>query len=221
MRFTLGTHNTLDGEGRESMFADLLFFTEAALTPRDHARFIARGFGLLECPEQRDLAIAYRRSLFRRRDRIHYHRVVDGVAGVTPNRGTAWLTLEHRATATAIAAVWEHRINAAFPPYVRGEPVFRRKAWHDHTDHTLDLIDRLVTSRYLVLAGGDVNTPDGVRGYWPALERGFHFDRLALRVEPDGNPHELPWSLGPTEYLSNLGSDHPRLRVQVIRTPTR
>lgn len=203
------------------MFADLILFTEATVTLRDRVRFRAGGYSLLVCKAQPDLAIAYRRALFRKASGIHYHRVVDGVPGVTPNRGTAWIPLVHKPTRTPVAAVWEHRINAAFPPYVRGEPKFRRRAWNEHTDWTLDLMDRLTTSAYLVLAGGDVNTPDSVRGYWPALERGFHFDRLALRVERDDNPHELPWSLGPSDYLSNAGSDHPRLRAKVTRTPTR
>lgn len=220
MRFTLGTHNTHDGAAAPSMFADVVLFTEAAITHRDRARFIASGYSLVVCRDQRDLAIGYRRSVFERAGQLHYGQVVEGVPGVTPNRGTAWLPLDHRSTGDRFAFVFEHRINAAFPPYVRGEAKFRRAKWKEHTDHTLDLMDRLATSGYIVPAGGDVNTPQGVRGYWPHPERGHLFDRLAL-TQPTGP--ELPhrWFIGDGEYLSPAGSDHPRLRATITRTSTR
>lgn len=234
VRFQLGTHNTLDGAARPSMFADLILFTEAAVTLADRARFARRGFALVVCRQQRDLAIAYRRSLFKRAGDIHYAHLVDGWKEVTPPRGTAWLPLVHRPSRDLLAAVWAHRINAAFPPYVRGEPVFRRAAWHRHTDHDVDLIDRLSTSGYVVPAGGDVNTPPDVRGYPGSLERGTGFDRLALsppnkhhRTSADAGEtfsvlrEQTRWTLGPAEYLSNAGSDHPRLRATVTRTTTR
>lgn len=212
MRFTLGTHNTLDGRARPTTFADLILFTEANVTGLDRLRFRAAGYGLLVCREQPDLAVGWRRDLFKREGEISYHRIVTGVPEVTPNRGTAWLPLVHRPTLVPVAAVWEHRINAAFPPYVRGEGTFRRRAWRDHTNYTLDLIDRLAGSRYLCLAGGDVNTPERVPGYWPNVERGERLDRLALGLDD-----VEAWQLGDAQYLSTAGSDHPRLVVEVVR----
>lgn len=224
MKFTLGTHNTLDGAARPTMFADVVLFTEAAVTLRDRARFLRSGYALVVCRQQRDLAIAYRRALFERAGDIHYAQVVEGVPGVTPNRGTAWLPLDHRATGDRFAVVWEHRINAAFPPYERGEPEFRRAAWKAHTDHTLDLVDRLTTSGWIVPMGGDVNTPPNVRGYWPHPERGRALDRLAVAVNGHKNFRPDPvarWVIGDAQYLSNAGSDHPRLRATITRTSTR
>ena len=53
-----------------------------------------------------------------------------------------------------------------------------------------------------VLAGGDVNTPNGVKGYPGLHEVGHHFDRLAS-TQPLKSP----------ELMSRMGSDHPRLRA--------
>lgn len=230
--FTIGTHNLHDEAGVPTRFADLVLFTEAIphtieqvarpdaappLTPVDQLRrstAIAAtrlaGYGVVVVHPQPDLVLMYRRRLFKRRGPCHYHRVVDGVPHVTPNRGTAWQLLEHRGTGILVAAVWEHRINAAFEPFVRGEPQFRRLSWQQHTDHTNDLIARLRDSGYLVLSGGDVNTPRGVDGYMLGSERGEGFDRLALAA-----PKPREWRLSAPEYLSRKGSDHPRLRATV------
>jgi hypothetical protein len=216
--FLLGTHNTLDAAARPTMFADLLLFTEAVITAADRERFRRAGFALLVVRQQPDLAIAYRRSLFARAGAIGYHHVVDGDPLVTPNRGTAWLPLTYRPTRDPFTAMWAHRINAAFPPYVRGEPEFRRRMWREHTAFDLDLIARRRRVS-TVAAGGDANTPEGVDAYPGSAERGHRFDRLAL--EPH-HVHDAPrWQIGDAQYMTAIGSDHPRLRARVTRTSTR
>jgi hypothetical protein len=102
-----------------------------------------------------------------------------------------------------VALVDEHRINAAFPPYIRGEGRFRRIKWELHTRRTLRIIRRLKRKGYTVYAGGDLNTPEGVSGYRGVLhETGKHFDRL-------GSTKPFKRTL----VLSKLGSDHFRLRA--------
>lgn len=224
MRFTLGTHNLHDEAGQPTRFADLILFTEAiphtvddALsrpTPSQRARALvartklrATGYAVVVVRHQPDLIIAWRRRVFRRMGPLSYERVVDGVPHVTPNRGTAWLPLQHRATGRRIAAVWEHRINAAFPPFVRGEPKFRADMWRAHTAHSTNLVETLHAAGWLVVAGGDENTPEHIHAYPTMREVGHSFDRLALR-----GPRA---HIGQPFYLSRKGSDHPRLRASV------
>lgn len=216
--FTLGTHNLHDDAGSPSMFADVVLFTEAV--PRtvrarlgQRARFAAAraaGRQVVVCREQRDLVVVVRRSLIQVTG-TSYHRFVEGLEGVTPHRGTFTVYGKLRESGQLVAVNVEHRINAAFAPWVRGEPAFRRAAWSRHTSGTLDLVDRQAASGYVVLAGGDVNTPERIAGYSMAgvLERGERLDRLAVVAG------RTPVRVGRAEYLSRKGSDHPRLRVTV------
>lgn len=192
---TLGTHNLLDGKAPATPFADVIFFTEA------HPINSLPGYQMWKCPKQRDLVIAVSESLGWDDLEWHYDRAIFGAKKVSPHRGTLWLTSERH----KVALVDEHRINAAFPPYKRGEALFRRLAWWSHTRMTLRIIRRLIRKGYTVHAGGDLNTPRGVSGYEGVLnERGSHYDRLGSTR-----------AMGPAKRLARLGSDHWRIKAKV------
>jgi hypothetical protein len=224
--FTWGGHNLHDEAGIPTMFADAVIFTEAiphtivddlarqttkqrAARAARHTKLRLTGHRVIVCREQPDLVLVVRRRLFKIKGRS-YTKYVDGIRRVTPNRGTFVVSAEHRPTGQPVAFVGEHRINAAFRPWIRGEREFRQAAWKRHTDGTWNTITRLKDSGYLVPAGGDLNTPHGIPGYpvW-MTERGEGFDRLGLA----GNGH-----MGPARLLSRKGSDHPRI-VAEIRLP--
>lgn len=193
---TLGTHNLLDGKAKGTNFATYLFFTEAV--GGDVAKRLVQSHKVYVCEQQRDLQIAVARSVGVPYFEEHYKQSVWGWAQVTPHRGTYWLTND----TAKLALVVEHRINAAFPPYIRGEKLFRKAKWWLHTRRTLRVIKRLKKKGYTVHAGGDLNTPKGVSGYRGVLhETGKHYDRLGS-TEP----------FKKTLVLSKLGSDHFRLK---------
>lgn len=200
---TVGAHNLHDQAGRPTPFADLVLFTET-----DPRRLMRRfhslaGYALLVCKRQPDLAIAYRRRLFEPTG-SDYRLAHSGVAGVTPHRGT-WAVDGILAGVDATLVV-EHRINAAFPPYVRGEATFRRRCWETHTAMTLGWVRELDRAGQLVVSGGDANTPHGEKAYRGALDEiGRSLDRLAVTRKRA--------NLRDAEYLGRVGSDHPRLRA--------
>lgn len=205
---TFGTHNLLDHVGTPSVFADILLFTEA-IPERVRASLEPLGYVVAPCRWQKDLVIAWKRGTFEpkrdRKGRIKSRWLLahPGVAKVTPHRGTYWIkgTLDDRRTVLLV----EHRINAAFPPYRRGEATFRRASWSWHTRLTLRQIRRFRRQGLLVIAGGDLNTTHGVSGYKGELhEAGAHFDRLGS-TQP----------IRAVELLSNMGSDHPRLKAEI------
>lgn len=201
MRF--GTHNLHDEAGRPTPFADIIVFTEAI--PSEVKRVLEPlGYVVRVCRRQKDLVIAYRRGSFKMRGIPRYKKVVDGIAQVTPNRGTFWINgiLDDKPT-TIIA---EHRINAAFEPFIRGEGLFRARMWRKHTQFTQSLIERLQGRGKNILAGGDLNTPRLVRGYGGLLrEYGGGFDRLGVGGRRSGDVR-----LG-----GDAGSDHKKLSVEV------
>lgn len=197
---TLATHNTLDGKAPATPFGDVILLTEAI--PRKVRHELRETHDVYVCRWQKDLVIAIRKTLAQERVKSHYRLVHPGVAKVTPHRGTFWLSLRLNGRPTAI--VVEHRINAAFPPFKRGEPRFRQAMWRLHTRVTLRIIARHRRKGRRVLVGGDVNAIPGVRGYPGLHEVGQHYDRLAS-TRP----------LAKFETLSRMGSDHPRLRVRV------
>jgi hypothetical protein len=196
-RPTLGTHNLLDGAAPATPFTDVLFFTEAG--GADQSRLIKAGYEIYTCHEQRDLVIAVNSDLGWDALCGDYRQALFGVRKVSPKRGTFWLTDD----VAMVALIDEHRINAAFPPYIRGEKLFRKLGWWSHTRMTLRIIKRLKKQGYTIYAGGDLNTPKGVSGYKGQLhEVGDHFDRLGSTEE-----------LGGPKYLSKLESDHPRVKA--------
>ena len=196
---TLGTHNLLDGRAPASDFADFIFFTEA--TPKA-LRNVRESHIVYTCQRQRDLVIAVGRWVGGHQDLAgRYYQALFGAKRVSPHRGTFVLTDE----VERVALIVEHRINAAFPPYKRGEALFRKLAWWSHTRLTLKIIRRLKKKGYTIYAGGDLNTPVGVSGYKGVLnEVGRKYDRL-------GSTRELVNA----RRLSPLGSDHFRLRADV------
>lgn len=197
MSLTIGTHNLLDGKAPATDFADILFFTEA----EGAALGQLTNYDIFVCPKQRDLRIAAYFDLGLDNLKPHYKRAHLGVRKVTPHRGTYWLTDDH----AEVALVVEHRINAAFPPFRRGEGLFRKTMWAMHTRMTLRIIRRLKKKGYTVYAGGDLNTPVGVSGYRGVLnEVGRKYDRL-------GSTRRLT----DAKRLSPMGSDHHRLRADV------
>lgn len=200
MSLTLGTFNTWDGKGTVTPFCDVLLLTEAI--PAKVRGELATTHTVYVCKWQKDLVIAIRNTLTQDRVKPHYRLVHPGVAKVTPHRGTFWLTLRLNGQPTAILV--EHRINAAFPPFKRGEPWFRPAMWRRHTRITMRIIARQRRKFRHVLAGGDVNTPRGIKGYPGLHEVGDHYDRLA-----SSRP------LRDLVVMSRKGSDHPRLRARV------
>lgn len=220
MKFTLGGHNLHDEAGIPTFFADVIMFTEAiaptikakARQKIAHAKARLAGYSIAVCHEQPDLVIAYRRRLFRYKSRS-YTKYVDGWAKVTPNRGTFVVFVEGRVDGKPYAFVGEHRINAAFPPYVRSqgdrqETEFRIAAWRRHTKGTLDTIDQLEASGFHVQAAGDLNVPvntSGYQGYLHELGIGqIHFDRVG------SSDH-----IGRFMVLSREKSDHSRVLATV------
>lgn len=194
---TFGTHNTHDEAGTPSAFADVLFFTEA-IPERVRAALEPLGYVVAPCRWQKDLVIAWERGVFVPR-RKRYKLAHPGIAKVTPHRGTYWIV--GRLHGKRAVLLVEHRINAAFPPYRRGEATFRRLSWSWHTRLTLRQIRRFRRQGLLVVCGGDTNTPHGVSAYRGLLhEAGSHFDRLGS-TRP----------LAEVQLLSRMGSDHARL----------
>jgi len=198
-----GTHNLHDEAGRPTAFADIIVFTEAVASEvRDALE--PKGYVVVVCSEQKDLVIAYKKGTFVPKGKPHYRLIHGGVAGVTPHRGTFWLKGTLRGKKTVV--IVEHRINAAFAPFVRGEPKFRQSMWRKHTRFTVGLIKRFIERGWVVLAGGDLNTIRSVKGYRGTLkEYGQHFDRLGTHgVRSRG-----------FVVLSRAGSDHPRILVEI------
>lgn len=203
MTITLGTHNLHDTAGRPTFFADVLLFTEAV--PELLREHLSKGYDLRVCGQQRSLAIAYRTDVFEPH-RQQYRMAHGGTEKVTPHRGTFGLHGE-LASGRPLTLLVEHRINAAFVPFVRGEARLRADHWRTHTFLTLDWAAELKRAGDLVLAGGDTNTPHGFSAYRGALpEVGRGYDRLAGSPDID---------LIRPEYLGKAGSDHPRLRATV------
>lgn len=195
---TLGTHNLHDHTGVATPFASIILFTEAIHSEvRDE---LGHTHDVYPCRFQKDLVIAISKRLKVEQVRSHYRLVHPGIAKVTPHRGTFWLTLLLEGRPTAILV--EHRINAAFPPFKRGERVYRPRMWRLHTRVTMRIIGRLARNGRRVLAGGDANAVRGVKGYPGMHEVGDHFDRLASTTR-----------LRSPEVMSRMGSDHPRLKA--------
>lgn len=209
---SIGTHNLLDGAGEPTPFADYLFFTESA--PGAIRKLLGDDYEIRVCAQQRDLVIAWRKGTFtpklnrKGKERVGYKQAHGGWSKVTPHRGTFWIIGED-ADGVPTVLVVEHRINAAFPPFRRGERFFRPRAWRKHTRITLRRVRRWLRKGWQVFAGGDLNTPHGVSGYQGVLyERGeahgHGYDRVGSSEDLDA-----------AEKLSNEGSDHPRIRARV------
>lgn len=204
VEFTVGEANLHDAAGTPTYFASLIVFTEAI--PDRIRATLPMHYKMLTCLPQPDLVVVYDSRIFRR-DRLHrirYVKYVDGWAKVTPNRGTFTVPLVHRASKRKIRVNAEHRINAAFHPFIRGEAEFRAAAWLKHTHATLATMRRQDKAGLLVVSAGDDNTPHGVHAYPGWNEAGEHFDRIGSNAE-----------LSDLKVLSKEGSDHNRIRATV------
>jgi hypothetical protein len=201
MEITFGTHNTLDGEGRELPFADVIIFTEAI--GRQVRAGLSRTHRVWVCQGQKDLTLAVSERLDPRMVKQGYRKVHGGIPLVTPKRGT-WRT-DLELLDVPVSGVWDHRINAAFPPFIRGEGVYRPRMWKKHDEVTNQMIRQAKTWAQVVLAGGDPNAVKRVDAYDSLrYEVGEGKDRLASNRE-----------LTNVQELSKAGSDHHRLRATV------
>jgi hypothetical protein len=198
---TFGTHNTLDGAGRETPFADVIIFTEAM--GRQVRAGLERTHRVWVCKQQKDLVLAVHQRLNPRMVGQEYRKVHGGRVLVTPKRGS-WRT-DLDLLEVPVSGVWDHRINAAWPPFIRGEEDFRPRMWKKHDGVTNAMIRDAKHWAHVVLAGGDPNTPKRVDAYDSLrYEVGEGKDRLASNRE-----------LTDVQELSKAGSDHHRLRASV------
>lgn len=203
--FTIGTHNLADESGLPTAFADVIGYTEAAVLGllARYAEWTEKR-QLIVCQAQRSLALSLKKDLFRITERM-YFRAHEGEARVTPARGTFIVKTIHRPTGRKVAFVLEHRINAAFPPFVRGEDKLRETNWRKHQKLTLHTIRVLKQENYTVFALGDLNTPSDVEGYAGHLtELGHGYDRIACSRDA---------GLADFQRLSRVGSDHHRIKA--------
>ena len=212
---SFGTHNLHDHDGVPTFFADVVLFTEAipasirgkARAARARLGGRLSGYTIRVCPQQRDLVVALRRRHYLVTG-TSYVPVHQGRAKVTPHRGTYAVETRERATGRRVVFIVEHRINAAFPPFVRGEADFRENRWRQHTTATTSMIHRYLNRGWTVRVGGDTNTPPNVGAYeditWgdghTFFERGNGLDRLGSSTP-----------LHNFERLSHRKSDHPRI----------
>ena len=213
----VGAHNLEDDHGVPTFFADVVFYSEAipsrirdrrrkliARAATRHARAWVNGFRVVSTWRNRTLAIAVNTELLTVVSK-EYHRAHGGIKKVTPSRGTFVVKCRTVAGDRKVALVGEHRINAAFPPFVRGEDIVRPELWGRHTALTLRLVDELEAEGYFVIAGGDLNTPHGESGYEGRLrEQGHGLDRL-------GCSQSGRWS--EFGHLARMGSDHHRIKA--------
>ncbi len=211
----VGTHNLQDRDGRVTLFAAVLLFTEAipqTIRARLATRWARlRGYRLLVCRQQRDLCIAYSKRLFTL-DAVAYYRAHGGEAYFTPHRGT-FVAKGRLRDGTRLALLVEHRIQGSFNPRA-SRLADRVRLWEMHQAMTLFLIKTLHAQGYVVIAGGDLNTWRGHSGYNGVLrEVGQGLDRLAV----SGRLGRLV----DVEHLSRQGSNHKRLLATLKRRRTR
>jgi hypothetical protein len=199
---SVGTWNTLDGKADESTFGkDVVLFTEAI--PAEVRRELSATHMVYVCHDQRDLIVAVHRRLKPRLRNHEYRKAHGGIVLVTPKRGTWKLELELLAIDALLDVIIDHRINAAFPPFIRGERIIRSRFWKKHTGITKDMIReskaRAANDERAILYGGDPNTPKTVTAVGNVLahEEGTGKDRLA------SNRKIQNFEVGPKS-----GSDH-------------
>ena len=201
---SIGTHNTLDGAADESGFADIVIFTEAM--PAQVRSALHKTHKVWVCKDQKDLVLAVHKRLEPKMVRQEYRKAHGGIPLVTPKRGT-WKT-ELLLLGVPVDGVWDHRINAAFPPFIRGEKFLRPRFWKKHTRITKDLIRESKDKRdgRAILYGGDPNTPKHIAALGNVLqyEEGTGKDRLGSNRK-----------IEKFKELSKDGSDHHRLRGYV------
>lgn len=207
---TIGTHNLHDTTGTATPFASVIGFTEA-IPSRVKEQLDHLGYEFVSPKRQPDLVIAYDPDVVKLRSEPLYVRITEGIKRVTPNRGIFKVAFELVETGSPVDVYLEHRINAAFPPFIRGEAKFRQRQWRKQTKRALRMIRKSIKRGRLVIAFGDLNTPHGITGYQGVLkEFGGHFDRIGVHGF-------AAWGV---ELLSKVGSDHNRLRITASEKAT-
>lgn len=201
---TFGGHNLLDGKGRASGFADIIGFTEAP-SVLEVLRDLGPEYYAKECGLQKDLVIAWRKDRDIRIKGDRYFPAHPGRKLVTPARGT-W-KIRFGVLSEDVEVILDHRINAAFPPFIRGEKVFRLAMWKLHTGISKALARRAKRRGHIVVALGDPNCSPSMTAYGKVLPHEYgapEKDRIASnRRLVDG------------ETLSKEGSDHHRIRAGI------
>lgn len=212
---TIGTHNLWDERGIPTFFADAIGYTEAipsTIRARKRARWAKAkgrlsGYTIRVCSHQRDLVMALRRRHYKVLG-TSYVRVHGGRAKVTPHRGTFVVRTRRRKgvlrrpKGRREVFLLTHRINAAFPPYKRGEALFRRNRWTEHEQTDAELVEHYRAMGAVVHLLGDLNTPHGVDGTTLPYEVGHRYDRIASTRR-----------LYAVVRMSRAGSDHYRWRA--------
>lgn len=199
-----GTHNLLDGKGRATGFADVLFFTEAPSVEKVLEQ-LGPGWLAKACPQQKDLVVAWKSDRDIRWRAGTYIPVHPGRALVTPARGTWKVVL--RILGEDVVFVFEHRINAAFPPFIRGEKLFRLAMHKLHTGVSKQIARRAKKKGLVTVGIGDPNCSPKMSAYGHVLPHEFgapEKDRIASNRR-----------LVNREVLSKEGSDHNRLRAGI------
>lgn len=199
----LGTHNLHDEAGKPTGFAAVLIFTEAI--PDEVYDALSKDYVINVCRWQKDLIICWRKDLDVVDLGSGYRFAHVGIRKVSPKRGTFIKKIRLNGKRTKVLA--HHRINAAFPPYVRGEGLLRRTLWRRHTAMDIRIAKRAIKQGWEVLAGGDPNVPGPDVKAWGGVlhEVGRGFDRLAAS-KPLRNFEVVP---------GKAGSDHYRQRAEV------
>lgn len=205
----VGTHNLHDHTGDATGFAKVICFTEAIpdlvmdQLPTHYVTAVARW--------QKDLIIAWDPNYFKpeldKKGRVKrfYKLNNPGVAKVTPHRGTFWIKGEMLVMGfwKKTAVICAHWINAAHPPYKRGEKWLRRRWWKKQQKFTKKLVRRLMKQGYEIVGAGDLNVAYREQAFeWMRQihEVGHGYDRIFSTYE-----------LTNVRYLAKKGSDHPRL----------
>lgn len=203
-RVSFGTWNTLDGKADESTFTkDIILFTEAM--PAEVRRELGKTHMIYVCADQKDLVLAVARRLGPRMRFQEYRKAHGGIVKVTPKRGSWRTRIELTAIDRWLDGVWDHRINAAFPPFIRGERIIRSRFWKKNTSITKAMLREakaLANEFTLVAYAGDPNTPTNVTAVGNVLahEEGTGKDRIAANRKIED------FTVGPKN-----GSDHHRI----------
>jgi hypothetical protein len=171
---TTGTHNLHD-EDLAIGFADILFFTEAI--PDEVYDALSEDYVVNVCRWQKDLIICWRKGLDIKDLGSGYRFAHIGIVKVTPRRGTYIKKVRLNGAKTKLLC--HHRINAAFPPYIRGESRLRPLFWRRHTKMDVRYARRSIRRGWQILTGGDPNTPKDVLAWRGLLDEAADgFDRL-------------------------------------------
>lgn len=205
---TVGTHNlnVHDGKADAHPFADVLLFTET--TKAEVAHDLPEDYVVDVCKRNRSLTVAWQEDVFRRTGHV-YKAAHPGLAKVTPARGTyAVLGIDEAGRKTALIVEW--RINAARPPYKRGEPLLRKILHAIHSGVTKRLVLRLRRQGHAIYVAGDANLPKHERAY-PYLPS--EVGQVGRGLDRIGSTRRL----GQVTMTRAAEGAHPTLAARIMR----